>query len=229
MTTGFLKGEKTRFVLHPTHLESRRINFELNRSDGEPVRVFVDNAELRDFVETARTTGEGLEFSVIDDELLVPSKGPPVSTEKSLDEIDRKILMELQGDARISYAELGRRVGLTTPAVIERMLKLEDAGIITGYRAEIDTAKVGLPITAFVRMSITGVDYSHIIEVAVSSNEVLECHRGTGGDSFIMKVAVSSVEHLQELIDRLTPYGITTTTIVLSSPVKKRVIDVERQ
>lgn len=141
------------------------------------------------------------------------------------DDIDRNILKELQQDARVSYAEMGRRVGLTTPAVIERVRKLEDAGVITGYRAEIDTAKVGLPITAFVRMSITGVDYSHIIEVAEQSNEVLECHRGTGGDSFIMKVAVSSVEHLQEVIDRLVPYGITTTTIVLSSPVKRRVIE----
>lgn len=142
------------------------------------------------------------------------------------DEIDKKLLQALQIDARISYAELGRRVGLTTPAVIERVRKLEDAGIITGYRAEIDTAKIGLPITAFVRMSISGVDYSRIIEVAQQSNEVLECHRGTGGDSFIMKVAVASVEHLQELIDRLTPYGITTTTIVLSSPVKSRSLEV---
>src|SRR5688572_23976378 len=142
-----------------------------------------------------------------------------------IDEIDWKILKELQINARLTFAELGRRVGLTTPAVIERIRKLEDAGVITGYRVEIDTAKVGLPITAFIRMSITGVDYSHIIEVAGGSPEVLECHRGTGGDSFIMKVAVSSVEHLQEVIDRLTPYGITTTTIVLSSPVKRRVIN----
>ncbi|MGD9560766.1 MAG: Lrp/AsnC family transcriptional regulator [Pyrinomonadaceae bacterium] len=144
-----------------------------------------------------------------------------------IDEIDRNILKELQLDARISYAELGRRVGLTTPAVIERVRKLEDAHIITGYRADIDTARVGLPITAFIRMSITGVDYSHIIEVAQSSTEILECHRGAGGDSFIMKVAVASVEHLQEVIDRLTPYGITTTTIVLSSPVKRRMIEVQ--
>jgi len=143
-----------------------------------------------------------------------------------MDDIDRKILKELQEDARTSYAELGRRVGLTTPAVIERVRKLEDAGIIVGYRAEIDPAKVGRPITAFVRMSITGVDYSHIIEVAQQSNEVLECHRGTGGDSFIIKVAVASVEHLQQVIDKLTPYGITTTAIVLSSPVKRRVIEV---
>lgn len=142
-----------------------------------------------------------------------------------MDEIDKGIITELQQDARTSFAELGRRVGLTTPAVIERVRKLEDAGIITGYRAVIDPAKVGLPITAFVRMSITGVDYSHIIEVAESSAEVLECHRGTGGDSFIMKVAVASVDHLQQVIDRLVPYGITTTTIVLSSPVKRRIIE----
>ena len=145
-----------------------------------------------------------------------------------IDEIDWKILKELQINARTAYAELGRRVGLTTPAVIERIRKLEDAGIITGYRVEIDTAKVGLPITAFIRMSISGVDYSHIIEVAKESIEVLECHRGTGGDSFIMKVAVSSVEHLQNLIDRLTPYGITTTSIVLSSPVRQRVIEINK-
>jgi Lrp/AsnC family leucine-responsive transcriptional regulator len=74
-------------------------------------------------------------------------------------------------------------------------------------------------------MSISGVDYSRIIEVAENAAEVLECHRGTGGDSFILKVAVGDVGHLQNLIDRLTPYGITTTSIVLSSPVKSRVIE----
>ncbi len=142
-----------------------------------------------------------------------------------LDNISWKILTELQKDARLTYAELGRRVGLTTPAVIERVRKLEDAKIIIGYRIEIDTAKVGLPILAFVRMSITGIDYSHIIEVAEESSEILECHRGTGGDSFIMKVAVADVGHLQTLIDKLTPYGITTTSIVLSSPVKRRIIE----
>lgn len=142
-----------------------------------------------------------------------------------VDEIDWKIIKELQINARITFAELGRRVGLTTPAVIERVRKLEDAQIITGYRAIVDPSKVGFPVTAFIRMSISGIDYSHIIEVAKNSSEVLECHRGTGGDSFILKVAVSDVEHLQNLIDKLTPYGITTTSIVLSSPVKNRVIE----
>ncbi len=144
---------------------------------------------------------------------------------KMIDATDWKILKELQENARTSFAELGRRINLTTPAVIERIRKLEDAKIITGYRAEIDAGRVGLPITAFIRMSISGVDYSKIIRVVEESSEVLECHRATGGDSFILKVAVADVEHLQNLIDRLTPYGITTTSIVLSSPVKSRVIE----
>jgi Lrp/AsnC family transcriptional regulator, leucine-responsive regulatory protein len=142
-----------------------------------------------------------------------------------MDALDRKILRELQEDARISFAELGRRIGLTTPAVIERVRKLEDAKIIKGYRAEIDTAKIGLPITAFIRMSIVGVEFKQIVKIAEDSSEVLECHRGTGGDSFIFKVAVSNVEHLQNVIDKLTPFGITTTSIVLSSPVQRRIIE----
>ena len=142
-----------------------------------------------------------------------------------IDEIDWNILEELQRDARISYAELGRRIGLTTPAASERVRKLEDNGVITGYRVSIDTAKVGLPVTAFIRMSITGVDYTRIVDTVKETPEVLECHRGTGGDSFIIKVAVESVEHLQEIIDKLVPYGITTTSIVLSSPVKRGLIE----
>ena len=130
-----------------------------------------------------------------------------------IDAIGWKIIKEMQTNARITFAELGRRVGLTTPAVIERVRKLEDAKIITGYRAVVEPSKVGFPVTAFIRMSISGIDYSHIIEVAEKSSEVLECHRGTGGD------------HLQNLIDKLTPYGITTTSIVLSSPVKNRIIE----
>jgi Lrp/AsnC family transcriptional regulator, leucine-responsive regulatory protein len=142
-----------------------------------------------------------------------------------LDKISWNILRELQTDARVSYTELGRRVGLTTPAVIERVKRLEEAGIIEGYRAEINTAKVGLPILSFIRMSIVGVDFAEIIKIAEESPEILECHRGTGGDSFIFKVAVENVEHLQTVIDKLVPYGVTTTSIVLSSPVKSKVIE----
>lgn len=147
-----------------------------------------------------------------------------LDNEKLLDSISWKLLLELQEDARLSYAELGRRVGLTTPAVIERMRRLEEAGIIVAYRAEIDTKKVGLPITAFIRMSVSGNVTERITNLVRELNEILECHKGTGGDSFIMKVAVSSVEHLESLIDKLTSYGTTSTSIVLSTPVERRVI-----
>lgn len=148
-----------------------------------------------------------------------------LDNEKLLDSIGWKLLKELQEDARLSYAELGRRVGLTTPAVVERMRRLEETGIIAGYRAEIDTKKVGLPITAFIRMSVSGNVTERITNLVREQPEIIECHKGTGGDSFIMKVAVSSVEHLESLIDKLTSFGTTSTSIVLSSPVEKRVIE----
>lgn len=145
-------------------------------------------------------------------------------TDKLLDQIGWKLLNELQINGRLSYAELGRRVGLTTPAVVERVKRMEEAGIIIGYHADIDPMKVGMPITAFIRMSVVGDVFTRITAVVKNSPEVVECHRGTGADSFIMKVHVRSVEHLESLIDRLTPFGTTSTSIVLSSPVEKRAI-----
>ena len=144
--------------------------------------------------------------------------------EKLMDQIGWKLLHELQINGRLSYAELGRRVGLTTPAVVERVKRMEDAGIIVGYHADVDPMKVGMPITAFIRMSVVGDVFNKITAVVKNSPEVVECHRGTGADSFIMKVHVRSVEHLEGLIDRLTPFGTTSTSIVLSSPVEKREI-----
>ena len=141
---------------------------------------------------------------------------------KPLDAIGWRILRELQEEARLSFTELGRRVGLSTPAVAERVRQLEATGVVRGYRAEIDLARVGLPILAVVRMSVVGDVLSRITAVARELPEVLECHRATGADSFIMKVAVASVEHLEQLIDRLTPFGTTSTSIVLSSPVARR-------
>src|SRR5437588_3230178 len=144
--------------------------------------------------------------------------------EKLMDRIGWRLLHELQINGRLSYAELGRRVGLTTPAVVERVKRMEEAGIILGYHADVDPTKVGLPITAFIRMSVVGDVFTKITTVVKNSPEVVECHRGTGADSFIMKVHVRSVEHLESLIDRLTPFGTTSTSIVLSSPVEKREI-----
>jgi Lrp/AsnC family transcriptional regulator, leucine-responsive regulatory protein len=148
-----------------------------------------------------------------------------LESEKLLDEIGWKILQELQENARLSFAELGRRVGLSIPAVTERVHRMEDAGIITGYHADINPEKVGLPITAFIRMNIVGDMTPRLTALLKELPEISECHRGTGGDSFIMKVNVASVHHLERLIDRLLPYGTTTTSIVLSSPVAKRFIE----
>lgn len=124
----------------------------------------------------------------------------------------------------MSFAELGRRVGLSTPAVLERVHRMEDAGIILGYHAELDRAKVGMPITAFIRISVVGEALKHVIAIAEKLDEVIECHRVTGTDSFIMKVGVASVEHLQTLFDQFSPYVATTTSIILSSPVSRRII-----
>src|SRR5262249_44491109 len=135
-----------------------------------------------------------------------------------------KILHELQENARLSLAELGRRVGLSTPAVLERVRRMEEEQIILGYHANLDRAKVGMSITAFIRISVQGEALKRAIAAAERLDEVLECHRVTGSDSFVMKVGVSSIEHLQALFDHFSPYVATTTSIVLSSPVSRRTI-----
>lgn len=140
--------------------------------------------------------------------------------EKLLDDVGRKILQELQQDARISYAELGRRVGLTLPAVAERVRKLEEAGIIVGYWTELNLEKVGLPITAFIRVATPNeILGGQLMATVRGLPEVLECHRMTGGDSYLLKVGVSSVQHLERLIRKITLFGQPTTSIVLSSPI----------
>lgn len=134
-----------------------------------------------------------------------------------LDDIGWKILSELQQNARMPFAELGRIVGLSTPAVTERVHKMEEAGIIVGYRAQIDPARVGLPILAFVNVKVGGENLTRFMEVAAQHPEVLECHRVTGAESFLLKVAVSDVLHLETLLDALMPYVGTTTSMVLST------------
>ncbi|MGE0105272.1 MAG: Lrp/AsnC family transcriptional regulator [Blastocatellales bacterium] len=144
---------------------------------------------------------------------------------KLLDEIGWKILVELQQHARMSFSELGRRVGLSVPAVTERVRKMEDAGIITGYHAVINAEKVGYPIIAYIRMSVSGDVSSKITSLIAGMPEVIECHKGTGGDSFIMKIRVTTVHHLERVIEKLLPFGTTSTSIVLSSPVTMRLIE----
>jgi Lrp/AsnC family leucine-responsive transcriptional regulator len=149
---------------------------------------------------------------------------PQSDREKLLDPLGWKLLVELQTDARISFAELGRRVGLSTPAVAERVRRMEDEGIIRAYRAEIDPSSVGLPITAFIRMSIVGNVLAKLTERVHAMPEIVECHRGTGEDSFILKVNVVSVEQLKDVIDRLTPFGTTSTSLVLSSLIERNLL-----
>ncbi len=147
--------------------------------------------------------------------------------EKLLDPLGWKLLTELQNDARISFAELGRRVGLSTPAVAQRVRRMEDEGIIRAYRAEISPQSVGLPITAFIRMSVVGDVLKRLTARVHAMPEIRECYRGTGEDSFILKVSVMSVEHLRDVIDQLTPYGTTSTSLVLTSMIEKSLLGPE--
>jgi Lrp/AsnC family transcriptional regulator, leucine-responsive regulatory protein len=142
---------------------------------------------------------------------------PDHDAEHLLDDIGWNILTELQQNARISFAELGRRVGLSTPAATERVRKMEEAGIILGYRAQIDPSRVGLPILAFINVKVGGENLTHFMKVASNHPEVLECHRVTGSESFLLKTAVSDVLHLELLLDALMPYVATTTSMVLST------------
>ncbi|HEV8681990.1 MAG TPA: Lrp/AsnC family transcriptional regulator [Actinomycetota bacterium] len=159
------------------------------------------------------------------------SNGPDAfGPSKALDDTGWAILRELQGNARISFSELGRRVSLTPPAVAERVRRMEEAGLITGYRVQVAMDQVGYPISAFVRMRARGERGCAILGDFVKEvPEVVEAHRVTGEDSYIVKVVVQSVQHLQELIDRLMPYGETVTALVLSSPVTHRVLGDPRE
>ena len=144
--------------------------------------------------------------------------------EARLDDTDWRILEELQQHGRISYSELGRRVALTAPAVAERVRRLEESGVIKGFHADVDPARVGYPITAFVRWTSKGPDCAYLGEVAKEIPEIVECHRITGETSYIVKVAAASVGHLEQLLDRMMPHGSTITSVVLSSPVVHRAI-----
>ena len=145
-----------------------------------------------------------------------------LQNEKLLDEIGWNILDALQENGRLSYSELGRTVGLSTPAVAERVKKLEDAGIITGYHAEVNPEMAGLRVTAYIRIRIQGGDINRILKLIKKAEEIVECHRITGTGAFILKAHVSSILHLEKLIDSFTPYALTETSIVLSSPISKR-------
>jgi Lrp/AsnC family transcriptional regulator, leucine-responsive regulatory protein len=141
---------------------------------------------------------------------------------KLLDAVNLRVLDELSRDGRIAMAELGRRVGLSAPAVAERVQRLERAGVITGYRAEIEPAALGFPIAAVVRIRPAPGQLQRIPEIARETPEVAECYRITGEDCYLMRLHLRSIGELEETLDRFTPYGLTTTSIIHSAPVPRR-------
>lgn len=145
--------------------------------------------------------------------------------EKMLDGTGWLLLQELQENARLSYSELGQRVGLSAPAVADRIHRMEEAGLITGYHAQVNMSKLGLPVTAIVRLGSVAGQSCNLVAIRVSEiPEVLECYRVTGNDSVIVKVVATSVAHLEQIIDHLTLHGQTTTSIVLSKPQQRYTI-----
>jgi Lrp/AsnC family leucine-responsive transcriptional regulator len=141
-----------------------------------------------------------------------------------LDAINLRLLEELQADARLTMAELGRRINLSPPAVAERVQRLERAGVITGYHAELDPKAVGFPIQVVVRIRPSTRQLHKIPELARETPEVVECSRITGEDCFFLRLHLRSMDDLEEIIDRFVVFGQTTSSIVHSSPVARRAL-----
>ena len=139
-----------------------------------------------------------------------------------LDAPNRRILEILSVDARISTSELARQVGMSAPAVRERMIRLEEAGVIRGYRADVDPAALGLPVTAWVRVRPGPGQLPKVADLARRTPQVTECHRITGDDCFLLKVHGPSIEGLEALLDAFLLFGQTTTAVVVATPVEPR-------
>ena len=139
-----------------------------------------------------------------------------------LDATNLRLLAELQADGRCSLAELGRRVGLSSPAVAERVQRLEQAGVIVGYHALLNPRALGFALSAVIRVRPAPGQLHNVARIAQDTAEVVDCRRITGEDCYVMTAHVRSVEHLEEVIDRFAVHGQTTTSIVQSSPVPPR-------
>lgn len=139
--------------------------------------------------------------------------------ESDLDAIDHRLLEVVQSDARLSFREIGRRIGMSTPAVADRIRRLEAAGIIKGYAARVDRAALGRDIGAFVRLTVSDRDFQRVAGLCRSLDAVVECHHITGEDSFIIRVAVASIADLEDIISRFRKIGRAQSSVILSSPV----------
>jgi Lrp/AsnC family transcriptional regulator, leucine-responsive regulatory protein len=139
-----------------------------------------------------------------------------------LDARNVQILALLAGNPRMSVSELARSVGMSAPATRERIQRMEEAGVIRGYRLDIDPSALGYPITAIIRVRPMPGKLPKIAELAVAMSQVMECHRITGEDCFILKVGLDSLDNLDVILDQFLVYGQTTTSIVQSTPVAPR-------
>ncbi|MDT4813187.1 HTH-type transcriptional regulator LrpC [compost metagenome] len=140
-----------------------------------------------------------------------------------MDKYDRLLLAALIENGRASFADLARRVNLSPPAVADRVAKLEASGIITGYHASVDLAKVGLPIECVIELRITDRDYKRTQEALEKIPQLNLCHRVTGDACLLIKAAVASMPELQDLIDQIGQYGATKTSLILSTPFEQRI------
>jgi Lrp/AsnC family leucine-responsive transcriptional regulator len=152
------------------------------------------------------------------------SNGQVAYDERLLDAINVRLLAELRDNPRLSMSELGRRVGMSAPAVTERVQRLERAGVIAGYRIDIDPAALGMPVTALVRVRPGPGMLPKVAATAQETPQVVECHRITGEDCFYLKLHAPSIMQLEEVLDRFLIYGQTTTSIVVSTPVPSRAL-----
>ena len=141
---------------------------------------------------------------------------------RDLDAIDIRILTGLADDARTSIVELARSVGMSPPSVAERIKGLEEAGVIEGYTLAINPTALGLPIGAWLRIRPIPGQLHKVTEILRSLPEIVECDRITGEDCFIARAHVQSVDDLERLIDQLMHHAMTNTSIIQSSPVKRR-------
>ena len=146
---------------------------------------------------------------------------------RHIDDINLAILELLQGDGRMSYRDIGERVGLTPPAVTERIRRLESSGVIRGYRATVDNEALGFPLLCIIRLNVSR-DAEAVDDVIAAMPEVIEANRVTGSESHVIRARVRSTQHLEELLKQLWPYGDSTTNIVTSSPVPRRPMDLRR-
>lgn len=141
-----------------------------------------------------------------------------------MDMTDHKIIEILQEDGRISMKDLGKIVGLTSPAVSERVKRLEESGIIEGYRAIISPDALGRIIKAFIHVSLENNMYKKFIDEAKKDPRIVECHHITGDDCSVLKVIVKDMYELEEVIDSIKAIGSTKTSVILSTPIQSKSI-----